>query len=169
MNTGNWWLDMQDQLAAGAMIVLVLPATDKTHLTNFSGDHHASARYLTISNIRIDIHYSPNMWGWVLLGLISCSLQGAKNTGEVWHSAVVTVLFPLQNLDITRPSLKWTCADGFQRQCYPLLAAWVGDYPEQVMVVQVPYGSCPMCEIPNGALMRHSTLGLLDYSRDQHV
>jgi len=49
------------------------------------------------------------------------------------------------------------------------LAAWVGDYPEQVMVVQVSYGSCPMCEIPKGAPMWHSTFQPLDNSRDQHI
>jgi len=78
------------------------------------------------------------------------------------------VLSQLRHLDITGPGLKWDCADGFQRQCYPLLAAWVGDYPEQVMVAQVSYGSSPMCEIPKGALMGHSTFRPLDNSRDQH-
>ena len=79
------------------------------------------------------------------------------------------MLSPLRNLDITGPGLKWDHADGFQRQCYPLLAAWVGDHPEQVMVAQVPYGSSPMCEIPKGAPMGHSTFRPLDNSRDQPV
>ena len=71
---------------------------------------------------------------------------------------VETVLSPLGNLDITGPSFKWDCADGFQRQCYPLLAAWVGDDPEQVQVAQVSYGSWPMSEIPKGAPIGYSTL-----------
>jgi len=79
------------------------------------------------------------------------------------------VLSPLRNLDITGPGLKWNCADGFQRQCYPLLAAWVGDYPEEVMIAQVSYGSCQMCEIPKGAMMGDSTCRALDNSLDQHV
>jgi hypothetical protein len=49
------------------------------------------------------------------------------------------------------------------------MAAWVGDYPEQVMITQVSYGSCPMCEIPKGAPMGHSTFRPLDNSRDQHI
>jgi len=79
------------------------------------------------------------------------------------------VLSPLRNLDITGPGLKWDCADGFQRQFYPPLAAWVRDYPEQVMVTEVSYGLCLMCEIPNGAPMGHSTFQSLDDPRDQHV
>jgi len=88
---------------------------------------------------------------------------------EVWHNTVDTVLSQLRHLDITGPGLKWDCADGFQRQCYPLLAACVGDYPEPVMVAQVSYDSCPMCEIPKGAPIGHSTFRPLNNSRDQYI
>jgi len=107
------------------------------------------------------------MHTWILVGLIPCPTKGAQNTDEVWHSVVGTGLSPLLNLDRTRPGLKWNCGDGFQRQCYPLLAASVGDYPEQVMIAQVTYGSCRMCENPKGAPMGHSTFGLLDNPNDQ--
>jgi hypothetical protein len=49
------------------------------------------------------------------------------------------------------------------------MAAWVGENPEQVMIAQVSYGSCLMCEIPKGATMGHSTFRPLDNSRDQHI
>jgi len=49
------------------------------------------------------------------------------------------------------------------------LAAWVGDYAAHIMVAQAPFGSCPMCEIPVGATIRHSTVDPLDQSRDQHI
>jgi len=106
---------------------------------------------------------------WILIGLIPCAQKGAKNTDDGWDSAVGTVLSPLWNLDITGRSLKWNSPDGFQRQCFPLLAAWVGDYPEQVIIAQVLYGSCPMCEIPEGTPMGHSTCRALDNSWEQHV
>jgi hypothetical protein len=162
MNTGDWWWDTQDRLPAGATIVPVICASDKTHLTNFSSDQDAWPLYLTIGNIRKDICCTPKKRTWILVGLIPCPPKSAKNTDEAWHSAVGTVLSPLRNLDITGPCLKWDCADGFQRQCYPLLAAWVGDYPEQVMVTQVSYCSCQMCEMPKGAPMGHSTFRPLD-------
>jgi hypothetical protein len=169
MNTGDWWWDTQDQLPARATIVPVICASDKTHLINFLGDQHAWPLYLTIGNIRNVIRRTVTKHAWILVVLIPCPPKGAKNIDEAWHSAVGTVLSQLRHLDITGPGLKWECADGFQRQCYPLLAAWVGDYPEQVMIAQVPYGSCPMCEIPKCALMGHSTFQPLDNSRDQHI
>jgi len=169
MNTGDWWWDTQDQLPAGATIVPVICASDKIQLTNFSSDQQAWSLYLTIGNIRKDFCRTPTKRAWILVGLIPCPPKGAKNTDEAWHSTVGTVLSPLRNLDITGPGLKWDCADGFQRQCYPLLAAWVGDYLEQVMVAQVSYGSYPMCEIPEHAPMGHSTFRPVDTPQDQHI
>jgi hypothetical protein len=110
-----------------------------------------------ICNIRKDIQRPPTKRASILVGLIRCPPKGAKNTDEAWHSTIGTVLSPLRNLDITGPGVKWNFADGFQRQCYPLLAAWVGDYPDQVMIAQVSYGSCLMCESPKGPPMGHST------------
>jgi len=149
--------------------VPVICASNNTHLTNFSDDQHAWPLYLTIGNIRNNIHRTPKKRAWILVGLIPCPPKGAKNIEEACNSAFGTVLSQLRHLDITGPGLKWDCADGFQRQCYPLLAAWVGDYPDQVMVAQVSYGSCPMCEIPKCAPMGHSTFQPLDNSRDQHI
>jgi len=166
MNTGIWWWYTQDQRPAGAMIVPVICASDKTHLTNFWGDLHAWPLCLMMANIWKDIHLTPKKSPWILVGLIPCHQKGATNTDEAWHSVVGTVLFLLRNHNITGPGLKWDCADGFQRQCYPLLAAWVGDYPEQIIVAQVSYVSCPMCEIPKGVPMGHSTIQPLDNPRD---
>ena len=157
MNTGDWWWDTEDQRPAGAMIVPVICASDKTHLPDFSGDLLAWPLYHVIRNIPKYIRRTHTKCAWIVVGLIPCTPKGAKNTDEVWHFVVGTVLSALRNPDITGTDLKWDCADGFQRRCYPLLAAWVGDYQEQVMVAQVLYSSCPMCEIPKGVPIGHST------------
>jgi len=51
MNMGDWWWDTLDQHPAGATVVTVICASDKTHLTNFLGDQHAWPLYLAIGNI----------------------------------------------------------------------------------------------------------------------
>jgi len=114
MNTGDWWWDTQDQLPAGATIVPVICASDKTHLTNFSDNEHAWPLYLTIGNIQKDIHRTPKKRAWILVGLILYPPKGPKNIDKAWHSTVGTVLSQLRHLDITGPGLKWDCADGFQ-------------------------------------------------------
>jgi len=160
---------MQDQLPAGATIVPVFCASDKTHMIKCPGGKHAWPLYLTISHIRNDIRYTPNKRAWILVGLIPCPPKGVNNADKAWHSAVGYALSLHLNVDITGPGLKWDGADGLQGQCYSVLAAWVGDGPEQVMVVQVLYGSCPMCEVTKGAPMGHSTFQPLDNLQDQHV
>ena len=135
----------------------VICVSDKTHISNFSADQHAWPLYLMIGNIRKDICCTPKQRAWIFVGLIPCPGKGAKDTDDAWHSAVGTVQSPLRNLGITGPGSKWDCAEGSQRQCYPLLAAWVGDYPEQVIVAQVIYSSCLMWEFPKGGPMGHST------------
>jgi len=106
MNMGDWWWDMQDQLVAGATIVPVIWTSDKTHLTDFSGDQNAWPLDLTIVNIPKDIHRTPKQRAWILVGLIPCPLKGAKNTDEACNSAVGTVPSPLRSLDITHPGMK---------------------------------------------------------------
>ena len=88
MNIGDWWWNTQDHHPAGATIVPVICASDKTHLTNFLGDHHAWPLYLTIGNIRKDIRSTPATRTWISFRLIPCSPKGAKNTHEAWHFAV---------------------------------------------------------------------------------
>lgn len=51
---------------------------------------------------------------------------------------------------MTGSGLKWDCAKELWQQCYTLLASWVRDYLEQVMVIQdtllMPnIGYFPMC------------------------
>jgi len=169
MNTGDCWWHTQAQLPARATIVPVIFASDKTCWTNSSGDQYAWPLDLTNGNVWKYICRTSIIRTWFLVGLILCPPKGAKNIEETWHSAVGTMLSQVRHLDITGPGLKWDCADGFQRKCYPLLAAWVGDYPEQVIVAQVSYGSCPICEIHKGVPMGHSSFRPLDNSRDQHI
>jgi len=61
MNKGDWWWDTQDQLPTRAMIVPVICGSEKTHLTNFSGDQQAWSLYLTIGNIGKDNRLTAKM------------------------------------------------------------------------------------------------------------
>lgn len=47
--------------------------------------------------------------------------------------------------------------DGATQRGFPVLAAYVGDYPEQVLVALVKTGECPICSIP------HAGMGDMDH------
>lgn len=42
--------------------------------------------------------------------------------------------------------------DGIWRRCHPILANFIGDYPEQTLVTCTYYGECPKCEVPRDRL-----------------
>ena len=112
MNTGDWWCDTYNQVAAGGTVVPVICASDITDLTNSLGDYHGWQRDFTIGNIRKDIGRTPKKCAWCLIGLISCRLKSCKNRDDAGHSEVGIVLSPLPNLDITRAGFTWNRADG---------------------------------------------------------
>ena len=45
-----------------------------------------------------------------------------------------------------------TSGDGAIWDCHPIVAAFCGDYPEQVLVTCTKSGECPTCPVPHDLL-----------------
>ena len=60
------------------------------------------------------------------------------------------ILQPLRKAGIH--GLSMTSGDGLTRRTHPIFAAYVGDYPEQVLVTCVKSGDCVMCLQPRDEL-----------------
>src|SRR5437588_3116474 len=63
--TGDWWWDTQDKVPKGGTIVPLLFGSDKTHLTNCSGDKAAWPLYMTLGNIKKEIRRQSSKCAWV--------------------------------------------------------------------------------------------------------
>ncbi|KAL0568561.1 hypothetical protein V5O48_013420, partial [Marasmius crinis-equi] len=154
MNTGKWWWSTQkalEQEKPGATVVPVILSSDKTQVTLFR-NKTAYPVYLTIGNLPKEIRRKPSRQGQILLAYLPTSqLKHITNkaarrraTANLFHACMTCLLSPLKEAGAHGTVM--SSGDGVRRRCHPILATYVGDYPEQVLVTCAYYGDCPLCE-----------------------
>ena len=110
--------------------------------------------YLTISNIPKDIQRKPSHYAQTLLAYLPTTyLKHIMNDASqrrmvhnLFHSCLSQVLAPLRQAAIDGILLK--DGSGVPWWGHPILAAYIGDYPEQVLVTGTKTKDCPKCNIP---------------------
>jgi hypothetical protein len=125
--------------------------SDKTQLTILSGGKVAWPVYATIGNISKEVRRQPSKHATVLLGYLpvpskptgdSNDKQFRERAWETFHKCMSVMLEPIR--EASREGVEILCSDGGVRRCYPLLASYVADYPEQCLVACA--SRCPVCE-----------------------
>lgn len=114
--------------------------------------------YITIGNLPKDICSKPSQRGQILLGYLpTTKLEHIKNKSarrrmlaNLFHACVRCILEPLCTAGAN--GIPMMSGDGVQRRVHPILAAFVGDYPEQVLVTGVLTGNCAVCDCPRDEL-----------------
>lgn len=137
----------------GGTIVPLLLSTDKTQVTTFR-NKSAYPVYLTIGNIPKEIRRKPSCRAYVLLGYLpTTNLEHITNRAKrrrclanLFHAAMDIITAPLQEAG-TSGKVFFT-GEGVSYRCHPLLACYICDYPEQVLVCCCKTGECPKCPIP---------------------
>jgi hypothetical protein len=136
----------------GTIAPLIL-ASDKTSLSMIGGDQKAYPVYLTIGNISKCIRRKAKERAQLLIGYlpvedfsdVANDKERERLKGELVHRAMEIVLEPLKRAG--EEGVEMYCADGQLRRVYPILAAYIADYPEQSLMACTSQGRCPMCTV----------------------
>ncbi|KAJ6550698.1 hypothetical protein B0H10DRAFT_2169918 [Mycena sp. CBHHK59/15] len=107
--------------------------------------------YLTIGNIPKDIRRKPSRQAQILLAYLPTSkLEHITNKSSrrrvlanLFHACMSKIMEPLKTAGVDGMTV--VSGDGAARRGHPILAAYVGDYPEQVLVTCVKNMDCPEC------------------------
>ena len=133
----------------------VIIATDKTQLTQFSGNKAAYPVYLTIGNIPKATRRKPSKHACILIAYLSVEKINCSRINDqehrsfvqrLFHDSMRIVLKPL--IDAGKMGVEMTSSDGAIRRMHPILTCYVADYPEQCLVACTKYGTCPKCKTP---------------------
>ncbi|KAK0476283.1 hypothetical protein EDD18DRAFT_1385437 [Armillaria luteobubalina] len=91
---------------------------------------------------------------------------GDKQAWPLFHMCMRSLLDPL--VEAGKNSVKILCVDGKTRMVYPLLAAYVADYPEQCLVGCCMENCCPKCLSKSDSLRNPKTIRILKQTADGH-
>ncbi|KAI0759461.1 hypothetical protein BD413DRAFT_722365 [Trametes elegans] len=155
MNTGKWWWATQEALEKerpGATVIPVIISSDKTQLT-LIGNKSAYPVYMTLGNLPKDIRCKPSRRGQILVAYLPTSrllhipnkASRRRTLANLFHACMSRVLSPL--VDAGRDGMHFTTGDGLTRRGHPILATYIGDYPEQLLVMCGKNGECPKCDV----------------------
>ncbi|KAA1473694.1 hypothetical protein DENSPDRAFT_859985 [Dentipellis sp. KUC8613] len=156
MWTGKWWNAVQDRLPEGHCVAPVIIASDKTQLSQFTGNKSSYPVYLTLGNIPRSIRRRPSQHACILIGYLSVAkirkagLTAAERRARaqtLFHESLRLILSPL--IRAGKKGMKVSCSDGWIRFVHPILACYVADYPEQCLVACAKYNTCPKCLTPS--------------------
>ncbi|KIK64561.1 hypothetical protein GYMLUDRAFT_160971 [Collybiopsis luxurians FD-317 M1] len=155
MWTGGLWNAAQVSIPEGRTVAPVIIASDKTQLTQFSRNKAAYPVYLTLSNIPKSLRCKPGTRACVLIAYLSVdkpSKEGLSKTVlqlcnyKIFHRSMAVVLQPLKAAgNPGGQGVEMVGGNGAARRVYPILTAYVADYPEQCLVTCTKYGTCPKC------------------------
>jgi hypothetical protein len=125
---------------------------------------------MTIGNISKETCCDVGSGALILIGYLPVAkLPSFKATSHLdasanlFHFCMDHVLTPLK--EAGQSGVMMACADGFARHCFPILAAYVADNPEQCLIACCKTSRCFQCNIPTDKRGDHERGEARDHRR----
>jgi hypothetical protein len=137
------------------MVVPIIASSNKTTLKVLSSGTEAYPAYLTIGNIPKDIRRKPSSHAQLLFAYLptvqfKTATTSQKNIclakARAFHYTMSHIFKSLKT--VGKQGKLMIGGNGEVRNCYPVIAAYVADYPEQCLVSCTRYTHCPICICP---------------------
>ncbi|KAG1738098.1 uncharacterized protein EDB91DRAFT_1082859 [Suillus paluster] len=137
MHTGQWWWHTQVTMFRNKAVYLI---------------------YMTIRNLPKEIWQRPSHNAQILVGYLpTTKLEHITNKAarrrclaNLFHACMCHIVVPL--VDPRKYGMPIASGDGTVRRGHPLIACYIRDYPEQLLVTGMKTGECPKCDIPSTEL-----------------
>ncbi|KAF8262183.1 hypothetical protein EI94DRAFT_1773259 [Lactarius quietus] len=151
MQTGKWWWSTKMTIENDQ------PGATITLLTTFQ-NKCAYPLYLTIGNIPKEMCRKPLLHAYILLAYLPTTcLVHVSNKAQrqclltnLYHSCMHWILAPLETAGST--GVLMMCGNGHIYLNYPIFAAFIGNYPEQILTTGSITGECPTCNVDHRRL-----------------
>lgn len=137
-------------MGPGSTVIPIIISSDKTQLTTFR-NITAYPVYLTIGDLPKHVLRKPSRQAQVLLAYLPATKLDSitnkaarkRSLANLFHQCMGHVLHPL--VTAGKDGMDLVSGDGTLRHGHPILATYVGDYPEQPFVTLIKTGWCPTC------------------------
>ncbi|KZT50180.1 hypothetical protein CALCODRAFT_421111, partial [Calocera cornea HHB12733] len=146
----------QSTLPATVTFIPLILGSDKTHLTNHSGDKTVHPIYISTGAIKKDIRAKISRRAWLLLAFIPTEgftgMWSSKSEArtvqnllskEMWHKCMRHIIQPLVLLATIPRQMVDSC--GRILNVVSRIAAWSADIQEQLMIACLANNSCVSC------------------------
>ncbi|KIM70175.1 hypothetical protein SCLCIDRAFT_19107 [Scleroderma citrinum Foug A] len=167
--SGNWAWHHADVLAKnpamhGAMLVPIILGSDKTTVSVATGQNDYYPLYLSIGNIHNNTHCAHRN-SLVLIAFLAIPKTDRENEDtaefhkfqrQLFHTTLAHILSSLRH-GMSKPEVQ-RCPDGHFRHAAYALAAYIANYPEQVLLSCLVQGWCPLCTSMSNNLDGHGSI-----------